>query len=74
MDDMMGGPWMMLVWLLIVLAVLAAAAYGIAWLIRGTTQRGERPGRDDAEELLRRRYAAGEIDHDEYERAELRRQ
>ena len=66
------GPWMMLVWFLMVLAVLAAVAYGIAWLIRSNT--GGRGLGDDAEELLRRRYAAGEIDQDEYERrlAELR--
>ena len=63
-DGMMGGGWMiawMLLWLLIVGAVLAVAVFGI---VRFSPPRNE--PRDEALELLRRRYAAGEIDKDEY--------
>ena len=57
---------------LIVLIVL-----GIRWLLRqdrasshgtGTAGPGGQPGAEDPLEILRRRYAAGEIDDQEYER------
>lgn len=66
-DGMMmngGDGWMMIwmvIWLLIVLAVLAVAVFAIV--------RFTRPGggsRDEALDVLRRRFAAGEIDEDEY--------
>jgi uncharacterized membrane protein len=64
----MMGMWLMwLFWgifglLLIILAVLA-----IIWLVRSLNDtRGT--GRDDAEQLLRREYATGRIDQDEYDR------
>ena len=63
-DGMMGGGWMiawMLVWILIVGAVLAVLVFGI---VRFSQPRRE--SRDEALELLRHRYAAGEIDKDEY--------
>lgn len=64
---MMGMGVMWLFWvifggLLIILAVLA-----IIWLVRSLNdKRGT--GRDDAEQLLRREYASGRIDQEEYER------
>ncbi len=64
---MMGMGVMWLFWvifggLLIILTVLA-----IIWLVRSLNdKRGT--GRDDAEQLLRREYASGRIDQEEYER------
>jgi putative membrane protein len=54
----------MLAWIL-----LLAAAVGLTiWLVT-RADRGQQAGRSDgAEEVLRRRYASGEIDADEYER------
>ena len=68
MGGMMAGMgllwlfWAVLGLLLIVLVVLA-----IVWLVRSLN--GQRAtGRDDAELVLRREYASGRIDQDEYER------
>jgi len=64
---MMG--WMAL-WGLVALALLALAIAGTVWLIRsarsGDTHQAV--GVPTAEEILRSRYAAGEIDEDEYRR------
>ncbi len=59
--------WMVL-WGLVALAVLALAIAGSVWLIRGAGPGGNRQagGVPAAEEVLRSRYAAGEIDEDEY--------
>ncbi|CAN5830869.1 hypothetical protein BH24ACT8_BH24ACT8_04940 [soil metagenome] len=75
MGDIMGGGmggmglWM-LFWALVGLTVLVLAVVGITWLLRRTDS--PRPGHpvhgETPEELLRRRYAAGEIDEDEYQR------
>lgn len=73
--DGMGG--MMIVWALLLVALLVLAGLGIAWLIRNLSSRPgtrsipmEPPGHEQtlnsAEEALRRRYARGEIDRDEY--------
>lgn len=61
-----GGTWgpgwlPMLGWLFVVLAVPAVAAYALA-------TRNGRDGGDDALATLRERYAAGEIDEEEFER------
>ncbi len=41
----------------------------VVWLtVRITARRGAEPRDESAEELLRRRFAAGEIDGEEYER------
>jgi len=69
---MMGGGMMaaMGIWafLLIVtlLAVLVVAVLGSVWLVRRLRQDDEATAGDGAYEVLRRRYAAGEIDDDEY--------
>jgi len=64
-----------LLWIL----VLAGAAYGVYLVIRrsgaGPSVPGAPPRTNDAEEILRQRYARGEIDREEYESrlGELRR-
>ena len=70
-----------IVWLLVVVAfwvlVIVGLVYGVRWLIRadrnsrlpggpGSSSAGPRP--DDPVEILRGRYARGEIDEDEFER------
>lgn len=63
MMGMMGG-WMLL-WALVGIALLVVAVLAVIWLVKHRT-----PFRSDVattvEELLRRRYAAGEIDREEY--------
>ena len=61
------GLWMIL-WVLIALAVLVLAVLGIIWLVHraGDSVNGSPARRETADELLRRRYAAGEIDEEEY--------
>lgn len=60
------GIWM-IVWLVLVVAVIALTIWLIGrFVVSGGS--GSRPTSDDAEEILRRRFAAGEIDAEEYER------
>jgi putative membrane protein len=73
MDGMGGGMGMgammlmMVLWALVGLAVLALAVVGIVWLVRRTAPAdAHRP--ESPEEILKRRYAAGEIDEDEFQR------
>lgn len=63
------GMWMML-WWLIGLAVLVLAVVGIIWLVRkqGGSAMPQASPQGAAEEVLRRRYATGEIDEEEYVR------
>ena len=73
MDGMMAGMglWMVLV-ILTLLAILVLAILGSVWLVRslqsGRTTRGGVADDSAAREVLRRRYAAGEIDDEEFER------
>lgn len=63
---MAGMMWWMLLWSLVGLALLVALVLGTVWLVRrgiGSTRREDSP-----DEVLRRRFAAGEIDEDEYYR------
>lgn len=69
----MGGMW--LGWLLVLVVVIA-----LIWLLAraagGIAGRGERSsGREGAEQILKQRYARGEMDREEYERrlADLRK-
>jgi putative membrane protein len=70
MDGMgMGGGMMtcMALWALVGLAILAIAVAGAVWLVRrNAPETGHRP--ESAEEILKRRYAAGEIEEDEFQR------
>lgn len=77
MDDMWSmmagmGLWM-LMGVLAFLALLAAAVVGVVALARRGTDalrpaRREEPALETPEDVLKRRYAAGEIDEDEYHR------
>ncbi|WP_406312955.1 SHOCT domain-containing protein [Streptosporangium sp. NBC_01639] len=49
---------------LFIIAVVAAVVLGVALVLRAS--RRPKPVSDDPREILRRRYAAGEIDEDEY--------
>ncbi|MFB9718593.1 SHOCT domain-containing protein [Planobispora longispora] len=51
---------------LLVIAVLAAVILGVALVVHTSRKRGQLPDPDDPREILKRRYAAGEIDEDEY--------
>jgi putative membrane protein len=63
----MWGPWgigMMLIMLLFWSAVIVGLVLGIRWLLRqGREQRS-----DSAVEILRQRYARGEVSKDDFER------
>lgn len=75
MDGMSGMGWWMLLWGLIGLAILVIVVLGIVWLVRSLSAPGHRTADDQAEQELRSRYAAGEIDSEEYRQrlADLRR-
>lgn len=59
------GLGMMITWGLLVLGILALAGLGIIWLA-GRLGRTGQASAETPEEILRRRYAAGEVDEDEY--------
>ncbi|MEX2222886.1 MAG: SHOCT domain-containing protein [Candidatus Rokuibacteriota bacterium] len=74
-----GFGWMglgMLVNILLGLGLLALVVVGVVFAVRWLTgARGESPGgrsKDDAIEIVRTRYARGEISHEEFDR--LRRE
>lgn len=67
MDHMGGMVGWMLLWGLIGLALLVLIVVAIIWLIRHMIA-GARPQLDPAWDELRRRYAAGDIDHEEFAR------
>ena len=56
----MGGMWIF--WVLIIIA----AVFAIRWAVGAS--RGPAGSRETPEEVLKRRYAGGEIDKTEYER------
>ena len=58
----MGWLFMVLFWLAIILAVVAL----LKWLI-GTSSHSEGPRTKDAIDILRERYARGEIGRDEFQ-------
>lgn len=77
MMGMMGG-WMLL-WALVGLALLVVAVLAAVWLVKhrdparsaaASDALGRRDEAPSAQELLRRRYAAGEIDHEEFQRVQ----
>ena len=70
MDGMMGGgmaAWVLL-WSLVGLAVLVLAIVATVWLIRRMGTQHQSDSQHGAEDVLRRRYAAGEIDDEEFHR------
>lgn len=57
-----GGGWfMMILWWVVVIGLAVVA---VKWL---SQQRGEQPKEDSALEILKRRYARGEISKEEFE-------
>jgi putative membrane protein len=52
--------WMLLFWVLVIVAIV--------WIVRAFSGRGGGEPRETPEQILKRRYARGEIDKDEYER------
>jgi len=48
------------------LALLVLVVLGIVWLLRSLRRPAGAPAADSPEELLRRRYATGEISDEEY--------
>ena len=76
MMDWGGGGWGAGFWMMFLFSIvfLVAVVVGIVFLVRGLSGGGPgsgegswQPRRETAEELLRRRYAAGEIDREEYD-------
>ncbi len=68
------GPFgwgMMLLGALATLVVWVGLVVAVIWAIRSLMggRAGERPGAEQPLEILRRRFAAGEITQEEYERA-----
>jgi putative membrane protein len=66
--DMMGGTFLWAVLILILLAMVAGVVGAVVLITRApgaSTAREPQPG-DAAREILRRHYAAGEVDEDEY--------
>ena len=66
---MMGGmgAWMVL-WGLVGLAILALAVVGIIWLVQKSAPSAAPASwqRESADDILRRRYASGEIDEEQF--------
>jgi putative membrane protein len=71
MDEMMDGDgmWSWFVWPVLFLVVLAAVAIASIFVIRGMRGRGRDAGAagSRALDILKERYARGEIDRDEFE-------
>lgn len=69
MENLMGGgmqTWMvfkMIVSFLVILALVLMVAWGVQWAVRAGLGRTE----DSALEILKKRYARGEISKEEYE-------
>ncbi|MFO7253056.1 MAG: SHOCT domain-containing protein [Actinomycetes bacterium] len=55
----------MLLTVAFVIAVIAVVGFGVAWFTTAMHER-RRAREEDPKEILKRRYAAGEIDEDEY--------
>lgn len=71
MDDgmMLGMGAVMVLWALLGLALLALAVVATIWLAKRLSP-GPSGSREGPEEVLRRRYAAGEMDRDEFLRVQ----
>lgn len=68
MMDGMGGMMMwMLLWGVVGLVLIALAVVGVVAMVRRSDRERDRtPAVDSPDEVLKRRYAAGEIGEDEY--------
>lgn len=56
----MGGMWFW--WILIVLVIVA-----VVWVAISYSRRGNNSPRESPEQILKRRFAKGEIDREQYE-------
>jgi putative membrane protein len=64
--NMSGWGW---AWMSLSMAIgVAVVALLVVLLVRGSTPANPRTGQDEAVAVLRRRFASGEIDQDEYRR------
>ncbi|MGH3516157.1 MAG: SHOCT domain-containing protein, partial [Haloechinothrix sp.] len=58
--------WMVL-WGVVGLALIGLSIAGIVWVVRrGDSHQRPNPSAESPEDVLKRRYAAGEIDEDEF--------
>ena len=55
--------WMWLWWVLVLLVIVAVAI----WLLRAARSASDRPRDQSPEQILKQRFARGEIDEQEYE-------
>lgn len=70
MDGMMGGGLWMLLWVLFWVVVIVLVVWAVVRLVQGRTGgEGRLEQGDSAEDILRQRFARGEIDAEEYERS-----
>ncbi len=68
MDGMMTGMWVVWIfWGIFGLLLITLAVLAIVWLARNLSGKSD-AGRDGAEQVLRREYASGRIDEEEYQR------
>ena len=69
MGGMMGGGgWMMYLWFIIPLLIFVALVIGGILVVRALWKRADNSGpKQSAVDLLRDRYARGEIDTDEFD-------
>lgn len=61
-----GGPWMffhLLFWILIIIGIILL----IVWIVKQSGARAAGPGEETALDILKKRYARGEISREEYE-------
>lgn len=71
MMEMGGGMWTWLLWTALFLVVVAAIVIGSVFITRALWRRGDSAGRpkdNAALDILKERYARGEIDRDEFEK------
>lgn len=64
----MGGGTMMIVWILLWVLLIAGAVWLVWQLVRGRTGGDAGSPGESAEDVLKKRYARGEIDRTTYER------
>lgn len=68
MNGMWSGMWVVwLFWGIFGLLLITLVALAIVWLARNLNGKSN-AGRDDVEQVLRREYASGRIDEEEYQR------
>jgi len=63
-----GGGWMMIIWWILIIVVIVYLFRWLAPTSAGWPGTQEKSNSDRALEILKERYARGEIDKEEYER------